>query len=151
MLVYKNAIANKLRTTQKLPIQNVKQFDDMIKYNDNLMNNNFWYLFTQLISQFAQIHKKSDIAMTEWEQHFQKLQQGLIFDENNPNATESSEDENCNKKLTQNDAGSSQNKSHDKYKTHSLDEYIENMVEKLRAVPKHLNIDKKKRWTFNLN
>ena len=52
--------------------------------------------------------------------------------------------------IIQNDTGSSQNKSHDKYKIHSLDEYIENMVEKLRAVPKHLNIDKKKRWTFNL-
>ena len=41
MLVYKNAIANGLRTTQKLPIQNVEQFDDMIKHNDNPMNNNF--------------------------------------------------------------------------------------------------------------
>ena len=53
MLVYKNAIANGLRITEKLPIQNVEQFDDMIKYNDNPMNNNFWYLFTQLISQLA--------------------------------------------------------------------------------------------------
>ena len=51
MLVYKNAIANGLRTTQKFPIQNVEQFDDMIKHNDNPMNNNFWHLFTQLISQ----------------------------------------------------------------------------------------------------
>ena len=41
MLVYKNAIANKLRTTQKLPIQNVEKFDKMIKHNDNPMNNNF--------------------------------------------------------------------------------------------------------------
>ena len=63
MLVYKNAIASGLRTTQKLPIPNVEQFDDMVKYNDNPMNNNFWHLFTQLISQFAQMHKKTDIAM----------------------------------------------------------------------------------------
>ena len=67
MLVYKNAIANKLRTTQKFPIQNVEQFDDMIRHNNNPMNNNFWHLFTQLISQLAQIHKKTDTAMTEWE------------------------------------------------------------------------------------
>ena len=52
-LVYINAIANGLRTIQKLPLQNVKQFDDMIKYNNNPMNNNFWYLFTQLISQLV--------------------------------------------------------------------------------------------------
>ena len=58
ILVYKNAIANGLRTTQKLPIQDVEQFDDMIKHSDNPMNNNFWYLFTQLISQLAQMHKK---------------------------------------------------------------------------------------------
>ena len=45
MLVYKNAIANKLRITQKLPLQNIKQFDDIIKHNDNSMNNNFWHLF----------------------------------------------------------------------------------------------------------
>ena len=70
ILICKNAIANKLRTIQKLPIQNVKQFDDMIKYNDNSINNNFWYLFTQLISQLAQMHKKTNIAITEWEQHF---------------------------------------------------------------------------------
>ena len=43
ILAYKNAIANGLRTTQKLPIQNVEQFDDMVKYNENQMNNNFWY------------------------------------------------------------------------------------------------------------
>ena len=73
MLVYKNAIANKLRITQKLPIQNVEQFDDMIKHNDNPMNNNFWYLFTQLISQLAQMHKKFNIVMAEWEQYFNKL------------------------------------------------------------------------------
>ena len=53
MLVYKNAIANGLQTTQKLPIKNVEQFDEMIRHNDNPMNNNFWHLFTQLISQFA--------------------------------------------------------------------------------------------------
>ena len=73
MLVYKNAIANGLRTIQKLPIQNIEQFDDMIKHNDNPMNNNFWHLFTQLISQLAQMYKESDIAMSEWEQHFDKL------------------------------------------------------------------------------
>ena len=66
--------------------------------------------------------------MTRWEQYFQKLQHGLIFDENNPNVTESSEDENYDKKLIQNDAGSSQNKSYDKFKIHSLDEYVKNMV-----------------------
>ena len=53
ILIYKKAIANGLRITQKLPIQNVEQFDDMIKHNDNPMNNNFWHLFTQLISQLA--------------------------------------------------------------------------------------------------
>ena len=113
----------------------------MIKHNDNPMNNNFWYLFTQLISQLAQMHKKINIAITKWEQHFDKLQHGLIFDENNPDVIDISENENCKKKLIQDDAGPSQNKSHT---THSLDEYAENMVERLRAVPKHLNIDKKK-------
>ena len=39
----------------------------------------------------------------------------------------------------------SQNKSYNKYKTHSRDECAENMVKKLLAIPKHLNIDKKKR------
>ena len=73
MLVYKNAIANGLRTTQKFPIQDVEQFDDMIKYNDNPMNSNFWHLFTQLISQLTQMHKETDIAMAEWEWHFDKL------------------------------------------------------------------------------
>ena len=116
----------------------------MIKHNDNPMNNNFWHFFTQLISQLAQMYKKSDIAMTEWEQHFQKLQHGLTFDENNPDVIESSEDENCNKNLIQNDAGPSQNKSYDRHKTYSLDECAENMVKKLRQVPKHLNIDKRK-------
>ena len=75
---------------------------------------------------------------------FRQLQHGLIFYENNPDVTDTSEDENCNKKLMQNDAGSSQNKSYDKYKKHSLDECVENMVKKLRAIPKHLNIDKGK-------
>ena len=41
ILVYKNAIASGLRIIQKLPIQNIEQFDDMIKYNDNPINNNF--------------------------------------------------------------------------------------------------------------
>ena len=82
--------------------------------------------------------------MAEWENHFNKLQYGLIFDENNPGVIDIFENENCNKKLIQNDTGSSQDKSYDKYKTHLLDEYAENMVEKLQAVPKHLKIDKKK-------
>ena len=116
----------------------------MVKYNDNPMNNNFWHLFTQLISQLAQIHKESDIAMTKWEQHFQKLQHGLILNENNPDVTDTSEDENCNKNLIQNDTGSSQDKPYNKHKKHSLDECVENMVKKLRAIPRHLNIDKKK-------
>ena len=96
------------------------------------------------------MHKEINIAIIKWEQHFDKLQYGLIFDKNNPNVIDISENENCNKKLTQNDVGPSQNKSHDRYKKHSLDECAENMVKKLRAVPKHLNIDKKKCWTFNL-
>ena len=41
ILVYKNAIANELRITQKFQLQNVEQFDDMIKHKDNPMNNNF--------------------------------------------------------------------------------------------------------------
>ena len=73
MLAYKNAIANGLQTTQELPIQNVEQFDDMIKHNNNPMNSNFWHLFTQLISQLARIHKKTNIAIIKWEQHFDKL------------------------------------------------------------------------------
>ena len=97
ILVYKNAIANGLRITQKLPLQNVKQFDDMIKHNDKSMNNNFSHLFTQFISQLAQMHKKTNIAMTEWEQYFNKLQHGLTFYENNPDVIENSENENCNK------------------------------------------------------
>ena len=51
----------------------------MIKHNDNSMNNNFWYLFTQLIFQLAQIHKKTNTAMAKWEQQFNKLQHGLIL------------------------------------------------------------------------
>ena len=116
----------------------------MIKYNNNPMNNNFWHLFTQLISQMTRIHKKTNIAITEWEQHFDKLQHGLTFDENNPDVIESSENDNCNKKLIQNDAGPSQNKTHDRYKTHSLNENAENITKESRAVPKRLNIDKKK-------
>ena len=143
--VYKNAIANKLRITQKLPIQNVEQFDEMIKHNDNPMNNNFWYLFTQLIYQLTQMHKKTNIAMAKWEQYFNKLQHGLIFDENNPDVIDNSENENYNKRLSQNDAGSSQNRSYNKHKKHSLDECAKNMVKDLRAIPKHAinNIEKK--------
>ena len=88
--------------------------------------------------------------MAKWENHFNKLQHGLTFDENNPDVIDTSENENCNKKLMQNDAGSSQNKSYDKHKKHLLNECVENMVKKLRAIPRHLNIDKKKSWTFNL-
>ena len=89
------------------------------------------------------MHKKTNIAMTKWEQHFNKLQHGLTFDENNPDVIDTSENENCNKKPIKNDTGSSQNKSYDKHKTHSLDECAENIMEKLRTVPRHLNIDKK--------
>ena len=53
------------------------------------------------------MHKKINIAMTEWEQHFDKLQHGLIFDENNPDVIDTSENDNCNKKLIQNDTGPS--------------------------------------------
>ena len=90
------------------------------------------------------MHKEINIAITEWEQYFDKLQHGLTFDENNPDVIDISENDNRNKKLIQNDAGPSQDKSHDKYKTHSLDKCAENMVKKLRAVPRHLNIDKKR-------
>ena len=100
MLVYKNAIANGLQTTQKLPIKNVEQFDEMIRHNDNPMNNNFWHLFTQLISQLARMHKKTNIAMAEWEQHFDKLQHGLTFDEKNPDVIDTSENKDRKKKLT---------------------------------------------------
>ena len=82
--------------------------------------------------------------MTEWEWHFDKLQHGLTFDENNPDVSDTSENENCNKKLIQNDAGSSQDKSHNKHKTYSLDENAKNTVKGLRAIPEHLNIDKGK-------
>ena len=139
MLIYKIAIANGLRITQKLPIQNVEKFDDMIRYNDKPMNNNFRYLFTQLITQLTQIYKKTDIAMAKWEKHFNKLQQGLIFDESNPDVIEKSENENYNKKLLQNDVDLSQNKLYKKHKIHSLDECAENMIKKLLAIPKHAN------------
>ena len=55
-----------------------------------------------------------------------------------------SENENCNKKLIQDDVGPSQDKSYDRQKTHLLDECAENIMGKLQAVPKHLKIDKKK-------
>ena len=69
----------------------------------------------------------------------------MIFDEINPDMVEYSENENCNKKLLQKDVGPSQNKSHDKYKTHSLDECAKNMVVGLRAIPKHMNNNKSKK------
>ena len=89
--------------------------------------------------------------MAEWEQHFDKLQHGLIFDENNPNLINISISQNCNKKLIQNDAGSSQDKSYNKYKKHSLDECFKIMIKRLRAIPKHAinDIGGKKRWTPN--
>ena len=78
------------------------------------------------------MYKKTNIAITKWEQHFDKLQHGLTFNENNPpDVTENSENENCKKKLSQNDTSSSQNKSYNKYKTHSLDECAKNMVKKI--------------------
>ena len=89
------------------------------------------------------MHKEINAAMTKWEQYFDKLQHGLIFDENNPDVIDISENENCIKKLMKNDAGSSQNKLYDKHKIHPLDECVENTVEKLLAIPKHLNIEKK--------
>ena len=73
----------------------------------------------------------------------------MTFDENNPDVTDIS-DENCNKELIQNDAGSSQDKSYNKHKKHSLDECIKNMMKKLRAIPKHaINDVEKKNWTPN--
>ena len=72
MLVYKNAIANELQIIQKLPINDVEQFDDMMKHNDNPINNNFWHLFKQLISQLTQMHKKTNIAIATWE-HFSEI------------------------------------------------------------------------------
>ena len=70
ILVYKNAIANGLRTTKKLPLKNVKQFDKMIKYNHNLMKNNFWFLFNQLISQIIKSNEETDIVTKKWQWHF---------------------------------------------------------------------------------
>ena len=63
ILIYKNAIANVLRITQKLPLENVEQFEEMIKHNHNLINNNFWFLFSQLISQLTKMHEKTDTTM----------------------------------------------------------------------------------------
>ena len=76
--------------------------------------------------------------MAKWEQYFNKLQHGLIFDDNNPDMIDDSENENCNKKLSQNDAGFLQNKSYNKYKKHSLDECAKNMV-KIAGNPKACN------------
>ena len=63
----------------------------MIKQNHNLINNNFWFLFTQLISQFAKMHGEINITIKNWEWHFQKLQYGQSLDENSQNATKNSE------------------------------------------------------------
>ena len=56
-------------------------------------------------------------------------QYGQSLDENNQNATGNCENENCNKHLTNNDTGSSQNKSNNKYKTHLLDKYAKTTTE----------------------
>ena len=61
----------------------------------------------------------------------------MIFDEKIPDVTESSENENCNKRLIKNNAGSSQDKSYNRHKNHSLDECVKYMVTRLRAIPKH--------------
>ena len=37
--------------------------------------------------------------MAKWEQNFNKLQHRFIFDKNNPDVIDTSENENCNKKL----------------------------------------------------
>ena len=55
---------------------------------------------------------------------------------------DTSKKENCNKKILQNDAGPSQNKSYDRYETQSLDECVKNTINGLRAIPKHMNNDK---------
>ena len=65
----------------------------------------------------------------------------MIFYENNPDVTENSENENCNKNLLQTDVNLSQNKLYNKYKIHSLDECVKNMVKKLQAIPTHANND----------
>ena len=41
MLAYRNAIVNELKSTQKLPLANVEQFDGMIKNDKDPMNRNF--------------------------------------------------------------------------------------------------------------
>ena len=98
------------------------------------------------------MNKKSNIAMAEYEQYFDKLQHGLIFDDDNANVIENSENENCNKKLLQNNAGPSQNKSYDRYNTHSPNECAKNTIKRLRAIPKRMTNDKrKKRLTLKNN
>ena len=63
------------------------------------------------------MYKKTNIAITKWERHFDKLQHGLTFDKNNLDVIDTSENENCNKKLIQNVTGPSQNKTHSFKKT----------------------------------
>ena len=91
------------------------------------------------------MYKKTDTIIAKWEWQFQKLQHGLIFDEINPDVIENSENKNCNKTLLQKKVGPSQNKSYDKYKIRSLNEYVKNMVKKLRAITKHMNNNEKKK------
>ena len=95
------------------------------------------------------MHKKTNITITKWEWHFQKLQHGLILDENNSDLIETTKNENCNKKLRQNDAGSSHDKSYDKHKVHSLDECAKNIIKKLREIPGHIYNDKSGKKTLN--
>ena len=83
--------------------------------------------------------------MAEWEQHLDKLQHGLIFDGNNTDVIDISENENCNKKLMQNDIGLSQNKSYNRHRKNSLDECVKNIIKKLRAIPKHAINDIRKK------
>ena len=73
----------------------------------------------------------------------------MIFEENNPDVIENSENENCKKKKSQNDTGSSQNKLYNKYKTHSLNECAKNIIKNLWAIPKLPINDKNKNKTLN--
>ena len=140
MLAYKNVIANGLKTIQKLPFEYVKQFNEMIKQNNNFMNNNLWFLFKQLVFQIVKIQKKkTDAVIRQWEKHFDKLQYGQSLDEDNPNVTKNSKNENCSKKIQQNNIGSSHDKSYNKYKTQLLDKCGNDTIKKMRDIPKCIN------------
>ena len=47
------------------------------------MNNNFWFLFTQLISKLAKMHGETDTTIKNRERHLQKLQHGQSLVEKN--------------------------------------------------------------------